>query len=120
MLERRNNGEIIKSRPVGAHCSLGRRFRCLEAPSLKVHSVADVEHADMMWNNENHAASDEAQPRCSAPLTMIDQRLSRRAGGCDGTAMNVQPFNRARSPFQPARRFGFCSGDLNGLSCGTV
>ncbi|HEY7164901.1 MAG TPA: hypothetical protein VIB79_10095 [Candidatus Binatia bacterium] len=33
-----------------------------KAPSLKVHAVADVEHADMMWEVfEKHARTDEAE-----------------------------------------------------------
>src|SRR5678815_3170405 len=66
MLERRNNGEIIKGGGLSARIAkrwvedLGVSIE--KAPSLKVHAVADVEHADMMWEVfENHAASDEAQ-----------------------------------------------------------
>ena len=66
MLERRNNGEIIKGGGLSARIAkrwvedLGVAIE--KAPSLKVHAVADVEHADMMWEVfENHAASDEAQ-----------------------------------------------------------
>jgi pyrroloquinoline quinone (PQQ) biosynthesis protein C len=66
MLERRNNGEIIKGGGLSARIAkrwvedLGVSIE--KAPSLKVHAVADVEHADMMWAVfENHAASDEAQ-----------------------------------------------------------
>jgi pyrroloquinoline quinone (PQQ) biosynthesis protein C len=66
MLERRNNGEIIKGGGLSARIAkrwvedLGVSIE--KAPSLKVHAVADVEHADMMWEIfENHAASEEAQ-----------------------------------------------------------
>ena len=66
MLERRNNGEIIKGGGLSARIAkrwvedLGVSIE--KAPSLKVHSVADIEHADMMWEVfENHATSDEAQ-----------------------------------------------------------
>ncbi|MBM4261683.1 MAG: hypothetical protein FJ145_09655 [Deltaproteobacteria bacterium] len=66
MLERRNNGEIIKGGGLSAR--IARRWvedlgvSIEKAPSLKVHSVADVEHADMMWEVfENHANTDEAQ-----------------------------------------------------------
>lgn len=66
MLERRNNGEIIAGGGLAAR--IGKRWvedlgvSIDKAPSLKVHAVADVEHADMMWEVfENHAGSDEAQ-----------------------------------------------------------
>ena len=66
MLERRNNGEIIKGGGLSAR--IGKRWvedlgvSIEKAPSLKVHAVADVEHAEMMWEVfENYAASDEAQ-----------------------------------------------------------
>jgi len=66
MLERRNSGEIIRGGGLSARIAK----RWLEdlgvsidkAPSLKVHSVADVENADMMWEVfERHAQTDEAQ-----------------------------------------------------------
>jgi len=66
MLERRNNGEIIKGGGLSARIAkrwvedLGVSID--KAPSLKVHAVADVEHADMMWEVfENHAKNEEAQ-----------------------------------------------------------
>ena len=66
MLERRNNGEIIRGGGLSARIAkrwvedLGVSIE--KAPSLKVHSVADVEHADMMWEVfERHAQTDEAQ-----------------------------------------------------------
>jgi pyrroloquinoline quinone (PQQ) biosynthesis protein C len=66
MLERRNNGEIIKGGGLSARIAkrwvedLGVSIE--KAPSLKVHAVADVEHADIMWQVfENYAGSDEAQ-----------------------------------------------------------
>ena len=66
MLERRNNGEIIRGGGLSARIAkrwvedLGVSID--KAPSLKVHSVADVEHADMMWEVfERHAQTDEAQ-----------------------------------------------------------
>jgi pyrroloquinoline quinone (PQQ) biosynthesis protein C len=66
MLERRNNGEIIPGGGLSARIAkrwvedLGVSID--KAPSLKVHSVADVEHADMMWEVfERHAQTDEAQ-----------------------------------------------------------
>jgi len=66
MLERRNNGEIIRGGGLSARIAkrwvedLGVSID--KAPSLKVHSVADVEHADMMWEVfEKHAQTDEAQ-----------------------------------------------------------
>ena len=66
MLERRNNGEIIKggglSARIAKHWVEDLGVSIEKAPSLKVHSVADVEHADMMWEVfEKHATSDEAQ-----------------------------------------------------------
>ena len=66
MLARRNNGEIIKGGGLAARIAkrwvedLGVSIE--KAPSLKVHAVADVEHADMMWEVfENHAVTEEAQ-----------------------------------------------------------
>jgi hypothetical protein len=66
MLERRNNGEIIRGGGLSARIAkrwvedLGVSID--KAPSLKVHSVADVEHADMMWEVfERHAQTDKAQ-----------------------------------------------------------
>jgi pyrroloquinoline quinone (PQQ) biosynthesis protein C len=66
MLERRNNGEIIKGGGLSARIAkrwvedLGVSIE--KAPSLKVHSVADVEHADMMWEVfEKYARTEEAQ-----------------------------------------------------------
>ncbi|HXG52255.1 MAG TPA: iron-containing redox enzyme family protein [candidate division Zixibacteria bacterium] len=66
MLERRNNGRIVKGGGLSARIArkwveeLGIPLE--EAPSSKVHSVADVEHSDMMWGVfEKHARTDEAQ-----------------------------------------------------------
>ena len=66
MLERRNNGEIIKGGGLSARIAkrwvedLGIPLN--KAPSLKVHSVADVEHADMMWEVfDKYARTDEAE-----------------------------------------------------------
>jgi pyrroloquinoline quinone (PQQ) biosynthesis protein C len=66
MLERRNNGEIIRGGGLSARMAkrwvedLGISLD--QAPSMKVHSVADVEHADMMWAVfEKYARTDEAE-----------------------------------------------------------
>lgn len=72
MLERRNNGEIIKGDGLSARIAK----RCVEdlgvsienAPSLKVHAITDVEHADIMWEVfENHAVTEERSARCLEP-----------------------------------------------------
>jgi pyrroloquinoline quinone (PQQ) biosynthesis protein C len=66
MLERRNNGEIVKDGGLSARMAkrwvedLGISLD--KAPSMKVHAVADVEHADMMWDVfEKYARTDEAE-----------------------------------------------------------
>lgn len=66
MLERRNNPQIIKGGGLSAR--MGKKWvedlgiSWEKTPSMKVHSTADVEHADMMWEVfEKYAQTKEAQ-----------------------------------------------------------
>jgi pyrroloquinoline quinone (PQQ) biosynthesis protein C len=104
MLERRNNGEIIKGGGLSAR--IAKRWvedldvSIEKAPSLKVHAVADVEHADMMWEvfeitpkAMKHSARSSAPPMTAWKLTaLIAARLPTRCSKWSEAAAHKRAF----------------------------